>query len=190
MKRKRSGTVWNKGLKLSPEYRAKLSIGQRKRIARDGYINSPEAKLKIIKALTGRPVSQQTRDKLRSKRLGMKLDKTWRENLSKAHMGIKRPDLCGTSHPNWKGGTTSKRQLLCHTREYKDWRMAVFTRDNYTCQWCSVRGGKLHADHIKPVSLFPELVFELRNGRTLCMSCHRKTSSWGGTKKCLQLDLL
>ena len=55
------------------------------------------------------------------------------------------------------------------------WRKAVFERDNYTCQICRVRGKYLEADHIKPFAYFPELRFELTNGRTLCRKCHDKT---------------
>lgn len=64
--------------------------------------------------------------------------------------------------------------------ENKIWREKVYQRDDYTCQHCGERGGKLNADHIKPFSLFPELRFELSNGRTLCVPCHRKTPTWGG----------
>lgn len=40
-------------------------------------------------------------------------------------------------------------------------------------------GGNLEADHIKPYSLFPELRYEVDNGRTLCVDCHKKTPTWG-----------
>lgn len=56
-----------------------------------------------------------------------------------------------------------------------DWRKSVFKRDNYTCQICLQRGKYLEADHIKPWAYFPELRFELSNGRTLCRPCHDKT---------------
>ena len=54
-------------------------------------------------------------------------------------------------------------------------RRNIFHRDNYTCQYCKVRGGYLEADHIKPFAFFPELRFVLSNGRTLCRKCHNKT---------------
>lgn len=66
-----------------------------------------------------------------------------------------------------------------HTREYQDWRIEVFQRDDYTCQSCKKRGGILNADHIKPQSLFPSLRFVVSNGRTLCRPCHKKTPTWG-----------
>jgi hypothetical protein len=39
---------------------------------------------------------------------------------------------------------------------------------------CEVNTHDLHADHIKPFALFPELRFAVSNGRTLCKPCHRK----------------
>jgi 5-methylcytosine-specific restriction endonuclease McrA len=59
------------------------------------------------------------------------------------------------------------------------WRKAVFERDDYTCQMCGIRGTQLNADHIKPFRFFPALRWELANGRTLCVPCHRKTPTYG-----------
>ena len=85
----------------------------------------------------------------------------------------------GREHPNWKGGITPINKLIRHSFIYIQWRQAIFERDNYTCQFCFKRGGILHADHIKSFALFPELRFELSNGRTLCVDCHKKTPTYG-----------
>jgi len=86
-------------------------------------------------------------------------------------------------HWNWNGGVTPINEKIRKSKEYNLWRKAVFERDNWTCIWCGQVGGKLNADHIKPFSLFPELRFAIDNGRTLCISCHRKTDTYGGNSK-------
>ena len=79
----------------------------------------------------------------------------------------------GKSAAHWKGGKGSERHAAMAKLEYKQWRYEVFKRDNFTCQLCSEKGGKLNADHIKPWSKFPDLRYDLNNGRTLCAQCHR-----------------
>lgn len=86
----------------------------------------------------------------------------------------------GSDSPNWKGGTyKTERQAAMGRWEYQEWRWSVFKRDNFTCQSCHERGGALQADHIKPWSRFPGLRYNVSNGRTLCVGCHRLTSTWG-----------
>lgn len=86
----------------------------------------------------------------------------------------------GPACRNWKGGLTEKNQLIRNSWEAKEWRKAVFERDNYTCVGCGDdTGGNLEADHIKPFSLFPELRWIVDNGRTLCTPCHKATDTWG-----------
>lgn len=85
----------------------------------------------------------------------------------------------GEKNGMWKGGITSINRLIRSSFEYEEWRKSVFERDLYTCQMCGGIGGYLEADHIKPFSLFPDLRFDLDNGRTLCKACHRKTDTWG-----------
>lgn len=82
------------------------------------------------------------------------------------HRGLK-----GKENPNWNGGKGTERHRLMGQREYKVWREAVFKRDNYTCVSCS-QSGYIQADHIKPWADYPELRFDINNGRTLCMGCH------------------
>ncbi|MDD3906436.1 MAG: HNH endonuclease [Candidatus Omnitrophica bacterium] len=73
--------------------------------------------------------------------------------------------LVGTFVPS--GPIEDKRNLP----EYRDWRSKVFKRDNYTCQSCGSKT-KLQAHHIKQVILYPELIYDVDNGQTLCKDCH------------------
>ena len=84
----------------------------------------------------------------------------------------------GDKHPLWNGGSCEERHLDMSSREYKQWRLAVFTRDGFTCQVCGdCRGGNLRAHHLKRYSCFPELRHDVDNGITLCDSCHAKVHS-------------
>lgn len=93
--------------------------------------------------------------------------------------GIPNKNLSGKNSKWWKGGITPIHTKIRHSIEYKLWRESVFKRDNYTCIWCKQIGGILHADHIKPFALFPELRFAIDNGRTLCINCHKLTDTYG-----------
>lgn len=86
------------------------------------------------------------------------------------------------NHHWWKGGITKENILIRTSKVYKLWRLSVFKRDNHTCQICGIRGGLLHADHIKPFALFPELRLDLDNGRTVHAECHKTTKSYLNNK--------
>ena len=57
--------------------------------------------------------------------------------------------------------------------EYKEWRKSVYERDSYRCQACGARGVRLNAHHRKQYAFFPELRYDLDNGVTLCVACHK-----------------
>ena len=63
--------------------------------------------------------------------------------------------------------------------EYYEWRKQVYERDNYTCQECGERGGKLNAHHIKSWRKHADLRFTISNGITLCEKCHKKKHKKG-----------
>ena len=87
----------------------------------------------------------------------------------------------------WKGGITPVNMQIRSSVEYKDWRTAVFERDNYTCQECGKHGGRLNVNHIIHFSFIMkheriksfedalkcELLWDINNGETLCESCHK-----------------
>ena len=89
----------------------------------------------------------------------------------------------GENSPRWRGGVSklhkTERQLAMQSIEYKLWRVAVFTRDNYICQMCHEHKHELEADHIRAWKDYPELRYAIDNGRTLCRECHMKTETWG-----------
>ncbi len=66
--------------------------------------------------------------------------------------------------------------------EYKQWRMAVFERDHFTCRDCGSKRG-IEADHILPWVSHPSLRYDISNGRTLCRPCHQKTATYGWRAK-------
>ncbi len=101
----------------------------------------------------------------------------YREKERQAHLGNKNGmyHVYGEEHPQYKHGKTKLHKLLWNRVEYKEWRKAIYERDNYTCQFCGDdKGGNLEAHHKKSFKDFPELRYDVDNGITLCQTCHRE----------------
>ena len=126
---------------------------------------------KQVQKLTGRKLSPEHIANRTRAQTGLK-----RSLESRKRMKIARS---GAGSYFWKGGVTKPNMIIRMSLEMRLWREAVFKRDNWTCIWCKVRGGKLSADHIKPFALYPELRFSIDNGRTLCRKCHLTTDTFG-----------
>lgn len=47
------------------------------------------------------------------------------------------------------------------------------------CKYCGKHTIDLEAHHIKEQSRYPELIYELSNGLTLCHKCHKLTDNYG-----------
>lgn len=86
----------------------------------------------------------------------------------------------GRFHPAWMGGVSTENHKIRNCAAYRDWRTAVFERDNYTCLDCGERGGRLNAHHILRFSTHKEERFKIDNGETLCQACHWKRHSRRG----------
>lgn len=106
-----------------------------------------------------------------------------RKHTRKTKQAMRQSSL-GEKASNWKGGISEENHRIRCSSKYSDWRNAVFKRDNYTCTFCGARSEKgnrvrLEADHIKQFAFYPDLRFDIDNGRTLCKPCHRNTDTWG-----------
>lgn len=77
----------------------------------------------------------------------------------------------GESHPNWKGGISPERNRIEKTREYREFRDAVFERDGHKCRKCGTTEN-LCVHHVLDYMAHPELRCDADNGITLCRSCH------------------
>ncbi len=111
----------------------------------------------------------------------------------------------GKKNPNWNNGISKLSKSIRSSSKWREWRKAVFARDNWTCQKCGARSGagnriEIHPDHIKSFTVIMsenkiktfdegmncEELWDIENGRTLCIGCHKKTDTWG--RKNRQLD--
>ena len=145
--------------------------------------------MKVIPWNTGKHLSDDHKRKLHESNSGEK-SATWKGGLPKCTCGktisyvskscVKCAARKGKDNNMWKGGITPENRRIRGSSEYKDWRIKVFQRDDYTCQDCGSRGIYLHADHIKPFAYYPELRLVIENGRTLCRPCHSKTDTYMG----------
>ena len=174
-----------------------------------GLKHSIETRKKISLAGIGRKISNKTRIKhsISAKKsgvglwmIGRKHTEEWKNKMSiiMKKNGNHLPSNKGThfseEHKNKIREAHLKRWNIIgrkqykrpkHDRgEYKNWRKAVYERDNYTCQECGLHSGNgktviLNAHHIKSWSDYPELRFDINNGITLCRSCHKLTGNFG-----------
>lgn len=111
---------------------------------------------------------------------GHSVSETERKKCSEARRGNK--------NHQWKGGITPLVQQIRHCFKYRQWISDIFTRDDYTCQKCWARGGRLNAHHIKEFNiifkenqiktleeaLLCEELWNINNGITFCKECHDK----------------
>jgi len=130
--------------------------------------------------------NQETKNIMSLKKIGKP---TWNKGLSKLtdkRLDYDRPTTFKSQ------GKCDLKEIIRHNFRYRKWRSDIYMRDDFTCQICGQRGGKIEADHIKPFSIIIEEsniktleqaleckeLWDTNNGRTLCLECHKKTDTY------------
>jgi len=207
------------GTKASEETKSKLRLARIGQISpMKGKHHSEETKRKLSLTHVGRKNTKEHGENISigkkgkpNGRLGLKLStetkqkiglgnkgKTRSEETKKKLSEINRGKYKGENSPHWKGGITPLKHKIRTSFEYKQWRQKIFLRDDFVCQDCKQRGGKLHVHHKKSFSkLIQEAkdclplfelytaclqyspLWDISNGVTLCKDCHKKTKDYG-----------
>lgn len=137
------------GKRFPEETKRKMSEAAKGNKNRLGKHHSGESIEKIRQAHKGYHFSEESKEKMRLAQLG---EKSW----------------------SWKGGVSIENILLKKSGQYKQWRKAVYKRDNWTCQKCGYKGSNLNAHHIKHFIKHVEIRLDINNGITLCKDCHKE----------------
>lgn len=78
--------------------------------------------------------------------------------------------------PAWNKGRRTSTTPTREGADYKNWRLAVYKRDNFKCRISSRDClGRIEAHHILPWHKYENLRFEVNNGITLCHFHHPRS---------------
>lgn len=62
-------------------------------------------------------------------------------------------------------------------KRFKRLRYPVLKANDFKCCACNSSESELHIDHIKPVSKYPKLAFDINNLQVLCKDCNLSKSN-------------
>jgi transposase-like protein len=159
----------NKDKTFSLEHRMKIGNANRKR-------RGPRAKNKLLLDIAISLYNNGMTCSEIEKETGVDNAIIWRWCKNLGIIRNRSQVQIGENNNGWKGGISLVDRR--HTIEYRTWRTQVFQRDNFTCQECGKHGGHLNAHHIESFAKNEALRFDVSNGITLCVSCHKK-EHWG-----------
>lgn len=97
--------------------------------------------------------------------------------------------------PSWKGGIAKLNSLIRMLPENRVWIKNCMKRDSYKCVEC-LSNTKIQVHHLKPFASILkenfidsldkarlcELLWDINNGKTLCLECHKLTDNYGNKK--------
>ena len=178
---------WNKGVPRSEECKEKIrqalkgnkpwNTGKhRSKATKQKLREANRGRVSPNKGKKGKPAWNKGLTKETDNRVainGINVGKALKGSLLSVETRLKlRESHKGEKHWNWRGGISGMYKLHRAERNWKKRSRKTFERDNFQCQLCGRKSGKLHAHHIIPWRV--EHNDKLNNLITLCNSCHSK----------------
>lgn len=149
------------------KHRTQYSLSQK---GKKRLPHSVETKIKISSSLSGRSLSQSTKNLLRDLRTGVKHTDESRLKMSK-NSALR--GKFGSKHPNWNPDLSPEDRMgRLYLEKYKVWVHSVMKRDSYTCQITGLKGGNLSAHHLDGWHWCIENRYNINNGITINKSIH------------------
>jgi 5-methylcytosine-specific restriction endonuclease McrA len=143
----------NTGLKRSEETKKKMSE------AMSGRVFSEETTQKMSNSVkNGPPISEETREKFARLKRGTIHSEESRRKIKIAH------NKRFFREPDWTAPFTMG--------ELRTWASRAKKKTPY-CEDCGAKE-ELHAHHVKPKSIYPNLALDENNVKILCKKCHMK----------------
>jgi len=158
------------GQHCSEEHKRKAresNLGKKHNISPEGLIRLRSCRSNFVPWNKGKNnvYSNETLEKMKMDKLGKRKSKETCLKMSIARTGEK--------NHNWNGGVNMRDKHSLFNPEYREWRMKIFTRDNFKCKIenkdCVE---KIQAHHILNWKDYPELRYDTNNGITLCLYHH------------------
>lgn len=170
-----------KGYKQTEEHKRKRLDSQNKY-----FENNPDCRKKEKHPLWGKNHSEKAKKNMSIAKKGnkkiaehmnrIKFDWTGFKHTEETKEKIRLANLGEKNHA-WKCGMKEKNARIWRSAKYQSWRRTILIRDDYICIGCGEENIKLEIHHIIPWRKegFRHLVFELKNGVSLCPDCHKKS---------------
>jgi len=149
------------GHKVSPETRRKISASMKLRPRPEGF------------TVKGLKWSEERKRLWGERQRGLK---------RKPHTFEARKKMSTACRSRCPVPKTDESQLARHRFEYKQWREAVYRRDQFKCRKCGC-GGRLQPHHIQNFAEHPHVRFCVDNGATLCVLHHKTFHKLFGKKR-------
>lgn len=93
--------------------------------------------------------------------------------------------MTGPGSPSWDDSITAEERALrarrWRSRQIVAWRQAVYARDGFRCVKCN-HHGDLNAHHLDGFDWCIDARYDVDNGASLCVPCHREYHSRYGAK--------
>ena len=91
--------------------------------------------------------------------------------MRSAHESYRRKERGYRKSKHLPGMYVDDRTVFHRSQEWQDLRERVYAKYGPTCMKCGITDVSMHVDHIKPMSLYPELKFKFDNLQILCHLC-------------------